>query len=77
MVYFENAAIRIRDMEPSDAQVITDGEIAQGWHQTVDKYLNRLRDQAEAIAARYGDTVYLDIWEWACTTATAVPSGCM
>ena len=61
MVYFENAAIRIRDLEHADAQVITDGEIAQGWHQTVDKYLNRLRDQAEAIAARYGDTVYLGV----------------
>ena len=45
MVYYEDQQILIRDLRLEDAQVITDGEIAQGWHATVDKYLNRLQDR--------------------------------
>ena len=46
MVYYQDEDIVIRDMVPSDAQIFTDGEIAQGWHATVEKYEMRLRDQA-------------------------------
>ena len=45
MIYYEDGEIVVRDMEEGDAQAITDGEIAQGWHQTVEKYLRRLRDR--------------------------------
>ena len=38
MIYFKDTEILIRDMIQSDAQIITDEEIAQGWHQTIDKY---------------------------------------
>ncbi len=50
MVYYNQNEILIRDMEPGDAQIITDGEIAQGWNQSIDKYLARLKDQAEGRA---------------------------
>lgn len=51
MVYFKNEEILIRDLEPRDAQILTDEENAQGWHQTIEKYETRLRDQAEKQAA--------------------------
>ena len=47
MIYYNDEHILIRDMIPSDAQIITDEEIAQGWHQSVEKYLERLQDQAQ------------------------------
>lgn len=50
MIYYQDKDILIRDMQPEDAQIITDGEIAQGWHQTTEKYEMRLRDQADGIA---------------------------
>ena len=68
MIYYRDEDVLIRDMEQSDAQTITDGEIAQGWHQTVDKYLNRLRDQAEkkcvSLVAEYRGEVagYINVY---------------
>lgn len=57
MVYYADETIRIRDMVPCDAQIITCAEIAQGWHQTIEKYEMRLRHQAEkksiALVAEY------------------------
>ena len=57
MVYYEDETIQIRDMMQSDAQIITGAEIAQGWHQTIEKYEMRLRHQAEgksiALVAEY------------------------
>ena len=57
MIYFKDTEILIRDMIQSDAQIITDEEIAQGWHQTIDKYEMRLRHQAQgksvALIAEY------------------------
>ena len=47
MIYFENAELIIRDLTAEDAPVITKEEIAQGWNATIDKYLNRLKDQSE------------------------------
>lgn len=45
MIYFSDGPITIRDMEYVDAQAITDAEIEQGWHASVEKYLKRLEDQ--------------------------------
>ena len=73
MIYWENGEILIRDMEKQDAQIITDGEIAQGWHQTVEKYEMRLRHQAEgrsvSLVAEYQGNVagYINVYphsEW-------------
>lgn len=50
MIYYDENGIVIRDLQQADAQVITDGEIAQGWDATVDKYEMRLRHQAEGRA---------------------------
>ena len=47
MIYYQDQDILIRNMQASDAPIITEEEIAQGWHQTVEKYEMRLRDQAE------------------------------
>ena len=57
MVYYEDETIRLRDMVQSGAHMITSAEIAQGWHQTIEKYGMRLRHQAEkkniALVAAY------------------------
>lgn len=57
MEYYADGKIRIRNMIPSDAQIITDGEIAQGWDASTEKYETRLKDQAEgkaiALVAEY------------------------
>lgn len=45
MEYYNKNNLIIRNMEPSDAQIITDGEIAQGWDADISKYLMRLDDQ--------------------------------
>lgn len=50
MTYYTDQDITIRDMIESDAQIITDEEIAQGWHAQVDKYLERLQHQREGRA---------------------------
>lgn len=50
MIYYEDNEIIIRNMQQSDAQTITDEEIAQGWDATVDKYEMRLKDRAEGRA---------------------------
>ena len=68
MEYYKDKEITIRNMIPSDAQIITDEEIAQGWHQTIDKYEMRLRHQADgkciALAAEYKGNVagYVNIY---------------
>lgn len=50
MVYYNENAILIRNMQQSDAQIITDEEIAQGWDANVEKYEMRLRHQSEGKA---------------------------
>ena len=68
MIYSQSGDILIRSMQPSDAQIITDEEIAQGWNQTIDKYEMRLRDQAEgrsiALVAEYRGQVagYVNVY---------------
>lgn len=73
MIYFQDEEILIRDMVPSDAQIITDEEVAQGWEQTIDKYEMRLSHQAEgkciSLVAEYQGNVagYVNVYpncEW-------------
>lgn len=67
MVYYQDNDVLIRDLRESDA-VITDEEIAQGWEASIDKYLLRLRDQAEgrsvSLAAEYQGNIagYINIY---------------
>lgn len=67
-IYYQDDEIVIRNLQESDAQKITDGEIAQGWDAKIDKYLTRLKDQAEnraiAFAADYcGDVAgYINLY---------------
>ncbi|MDE7298295.1 MAG: GNAT family N-acetyltransferase [Lachnospiraceae bacterium] len=70
MIYYQDNEIVIRNLEEDDTQIITDGEIAQGWDSEgrIDKYRMRLKDQAEgrsvALAAEYrGDVAgYINIY---------------
>ncbi len=82
MIYYETTDLLIRDMEPSDAQTITDGEIAQGWNQRIDKYLARLKDQAEgrsiSLVAEYrGDVAgYVNVYpdsKWGAFAGRGLP----
>ncbi|MBR3493928.1 MAG: GNAT family N-acetyltransferase [Clostridia bacterium] len=47
MIYVQEEHLVIRDLRQSDAQILTDEEIAQGWHTDISKFLMRLSDQAE------------------------------
>ncbi len=68
MIYYRDEDILIRDMEQSDARIITEEEIAQGWQQTTEKYEMRLRHQAEgravALVAEYQGRVagYINVY---------------
>lgn len=46
-IYYQDENILIRNMKQSDAQAITDEEIAQGWQASIEKYEMRLRHQSE------------------------------
>ena len=46
MVYYNDNELIIRNMEEADARILTDEEIAQGWHADIFKYLTRLQDQS-------------------------------
>lgn len=82
MIYYNNNIILIRDMVKSDAQIITDEEIAQGWHAAVDKYEMRLQHQAEgksiSLVAEYQGNVagYINIYpnsEWGAFAGQGYP----
>lgn len=68
MIYYRDEKILIRDLRQSDAQIITDGERAQGWDQSIEKYLLRLRDQQAGrsinLAAEYEGEVagYINVY---------------
>lgn len=68
MEYYNDGEIIIRDLEERDIAVIVEGEIAQGWHQTRDKYEMRLRDSREgrsiAFAAEYRSEIagYINLY---------------
>ena len=68
MVYYQDENVLIRDLEKTDARIITDEEIAQGWHQSIEKYENRLRDRdagkCVSLAAEYRGKVagYINVY---------------
>lgn len=68
LLYYEDENILIRDIKPGDAETITAEEIAQGWHQTEDKYLMRLEHsrngKAVALVAEYQGQVagYINVY---------------
>lgn len=68
MVYYNESGITIRDLQQSDAQIITDEEIAQGWNANVEKYEMRLKHQAEgksiSLVAEYEGNIagYINIY---------------
>lgn len=68
MIYYKDKEILIRDMLQEDAQIITDEENAQGWHQKIEKYEMRLQHQAEkkaiALVAEYKGNIagYINIY---------------
>lgn len=68
MIYYHDDNVLIRDLRESDAQLITDAEIAQGWDASINKYQMRLRDQAEgtsiSLAAEYQKKIagYINIY---------------
>lgn len=73
MIYYNEGKILIRDMQQSDAQKITDEEIAQGWDADISKYQTRLKHQAEgksiSLVAEYDGNVagYINVYpdsEW-------------
>ena len=73
MIYYQDKDILVRDMVQSDARIITDAEIAQGWNQTIDKYEMRLQHQAEgksvSLVAEYQGNIagYINVYpnsEW-------------
>ena len=57
MIYCKDEEVVIRNMKEADASIFVDEYTAQGWHDDVDGYLMRLRDQAEgkcvALTAEY------------------------
>ena len=68
MIYYDDKEMLIRDMVQSDADIITEEEIAQGWHQSIEKYKSRLKDQSEgkaiALVAEYKGCVagYVNVY---------------
>ena len=68
MLYFNDGEILVRHMTAPDAYTITEEEIAQGWHTSVSKYENRLRDHAQgraiALTAEYRGRVagYISVY---------------
>ena len=72
MVYFNENGIVIGDLQQSDAQIIANEELAQGWD-SGKKYEMRLKDQAEgkpiSLVAEYKGSVagYINVYpnsEW-------------
>lgn len=47
MVYCTDGNVVIRDMEPTDAQLLNDAFTAQGWHPDEEYYRMRMREAAE------------------------------
>jgi len=68
MIYYDDGETLIRSMERADAEAILAGELAQGYHETMDKYETRLNDQAAgrsaALVAAYKGNVagYVNVY---------------
>lgn len=72
MIYYNENGILIRDLQESDAKIIEEEELAQGWDSR-GKYEMRLKDQAEGrsvnLVAEYNGNVagYINVYpdsEW-------------
>lgn len=81
-VYYHDNDITIRSLQQSDAQIITEEEIAQGWRADIEKYIMRLRHQAEgksiSLAAEYKGNVagYINVYpdsEWGAFAGQGYP----
>ena len=61
MIYYNGDDLLIRNLEQTDIPMIASEEIAQGWHDTTEKYEMRFRHQAEgkgvALVAEYKGNV--------------------
>jgi len=59
MIYHQDEDVLIRNLEERDAEALLRGVLAQGWHENIQKYLRRLRDQREgrciALMAQWHD----------------------
>ena len=68
MEYYNDDSIMIRTILEKDTKIICDEEIAQGWNQTEDKYIQRLLDhnsgKAIALIAEYKGNVagYINVY---------------
>ena len=68
MIYYSDGEILIRNMRQTDAQIITDEEIAQGWYASIEKYEMRLQHQSEgksiSLVAEYKGNVagYINVY---------------
>jgi len=68
MIYYSDSEVLVRNMETSDAAIITEEEKKQGWDAAVDKYETRLKDQAEGravalVAEYYGNVAgYIHVY---------------
>jgi len=49
MIYYEKDNLIIRNMVEEDARIITEEEIKQGWHVSIQKYLDRLNHQKQGV----------------------------
>lgn len=80
MIFYRDDEMLIRNMQESDAQIITDCEILQGYHASVEKYRMRLRHQREgksvALVAEYRGQVagYIHVY-WSETTGAFAKTG--
>ena len=82
MVYYNENEILIRDMQQSDAQIISAEEVAQGWDPTFEKYKMRLCHQAEgksiSLVAEYSGNIagYINVYpnsEWGAFAGQGYP----
>lgn len=73
MIYYQQGDLIIRDLTWEDCMPIRNAEVAQGWHQSVQKYYDRMKDAERgkciALAAVYaGEPVgYVNVYpdsEW-------------
>lgn len=71
MIYYQDEKVTIRSMNESDIQLITDAELAQGWHVECAKQEARYRDQCEGrshglIAEYHGEIAgYINLYKTA------------
>lgn len=82
MIYYNDGEILIRDIRRSDARIITEEEIAQGWNASVEKYELRLKHQSEgksiSLVAEYKGNIagYINIYphsEWGAYAGQGYP----